>query len=177
MHERIEGNARISDWSWWWKWVVACALGWSLIGILSPLLGNGLIVIGGILLSLPQWFVLRRYLPAAWIWVIATSIGWCTMWFTGYFVFIAGGFLLALPQWLVLLRVSRTAWWIVASAVGWAIGSYLQLAVGSEVVATWNGATWAWGDAIGGAIGGTIYGVITTNALDAVFQRTPAAVT
>lgn len=34
----------------------------------------------GLMLSLPQWLVLRRIISNSWLWILATSIGWSVHW-------------------------------------------------------------------------------------------------
>lgn len=62
---------------------------------------------------------------AVWFkWIIATTLGWilAVAIFSGI-PYIAAGFTLGILQWLVLQHRIRQAWrWILASAIGWAIG-------------------------------------------------------
>ncbi len=158
-------------WLWWvlataFGWGVAVAVGLAVVGAvglaLAVVLGRAVGVSGflaaavGLLVgevmgwAVPdamigtmQWLVLRRQVPRAGWWVLATAFGWfvgvpvgltgvgavgqpraeaiglLVMWPLGGAV---AGAVLGVMQWLVLRRrVPRAGWWVLASAVGGAV--------------------------------------------------------
>ena len=104
-----------------------------------------------LLTSFLQYILLRRYLPKMGWWMVATGLGWLSVWivmqtidfFGSVFlsnlelilVFPLIGTLIGFFQWLLLRRrITQAAWWILASALGWglaALGTYTPLKNGS----------------------------------------------
>jgi hypothetical protein len=84
-----------------------------------------------------QYLLLRRYLPRAGWWIVATALGWplgIAVVYLGYAVWpvvlnanstwsaMLVGAVTGLAQWLVLRRqVPRAGWWVLASALGWGL--------------------------------------------------------
>ena len=115
---RADLATRRSRLGWVGIWTVATALGWSVIGTLAALLfplsrpgsdensAYAAFVVAGILAGVPvgvgQWLVLRRWVPAASRWILATVLGWALAFpiglvvgfFTGLFIFAFGGVIL-----------------------------------------------------------------------------------
>ncbi len=166
---------RRPGWRVWFLWLMAAALGWglgvywgwfdgtepkTLQSIPSVILAGYLgVAVGGILIGVLQWLVLRRHLARAGRWVLA-SLGAAAVvgivvfgvgvvnadvgWLAGVSVF---GTVVGVLQWLVLRRrVPRAGWWVLASTVGWVVGMPL-------------------GDIVGPPGLGAAYGAITGTAL------------
>lgn len=84
-----------------------------------------------------QYLLLRRYLPRAGWWIVATALGWplgIAVVYLGYAIWpvvlnanstwsaMLIGAVTGLAQWLVLRRrVPRAGWWVLASALGWGL--------------------------------------------------------
>jgi hypothetical protein len=122
----------------------------------------------GITLGIAQWLVLRRRIPQAYMWVLASVAGGAVLAASG---FAAGeaiggplggaviGASLGTMQWLVLRRrVSEAYLYLAASIAGFA----LALSVGEAVGFSVGGAT---GWLLGGIIFGIVAGSITGAAL------------
>lgn len=65
----------------WNGWIPASALGWAFgvtvataLPMLGPVVGINQLL-GGMIVGLSQWIVLKRYLPKAYWWIIASTIG------------------------------------------------------------------------------------------------------
>jgi hypothetical protein len=178
----------------WVLWVVASGLGGLLgglvagaVGALAPnaLAGVEAIALFALLLSIPQWLVLREYVPRAFMWVLLTTAG--TLFGRGLSslaFFLASptllrptvtsdagammtlslfaafvGVVVALFQ-LAVLRPSRSSagWWVLTSAFA---GIPITWAVG------WNTPT----TLEAGVMSGTLYGSITGLALAWLLHR------
>ena len=175
MAERTGAGERPRDVGWrlWLWWVLASVVGWGVGGVvLGPVFGVvepafGLLVggaavgaIGGAVLGVLQWLVLRRQLARAGWWIVASTVGWAV---GGAAFGLVGGAVAGFLQWLVLRRrLARAGWWIAASTVGWAIGPVIVLFGGviGELDATLIVLLVAvlWG--IGGLVGGVITGAV-----------------
>lgn len=125
----------------WRRWVIATTLGVALGACASFL--------GGILVGLAQWLVLRKLSARPNRWVFATGVGWVlgrilamliASSFTGYSIarILAIAFgspfmfaLLGLAQWFVLKeRFANARWWIFSTTVGGTIGMAVGVAIG-----------------------------------------------
>ena len=145
-------------WKLWLWWVFAntagfllgCALGLALhpvaiavartlaVGVTDDQrITMGMIPTIGISLAIAQWLTLRRHLPQARWWVLATIVGWIVA--AGVFATVVPvgfaprlveyvvsfgilGLALGITQWPVLRRqVPHAGWWILASLVGWGV--------------------------------------------------------
>jgi hypothetical protein len=128
----------------WRRWVLATTLGVPLAVSASFL--------GGILLGLAQWLVLRKLSARPNRWVFATGVGWVLGLMLA--MLIASGFtytsmasilaiafgspfmftLLGLAQWFVLKeRFANARWWILATTVGGTIGMAIGGAIGLAI--------------------------------------------
>lgn len=166
---------------WLW-WVLANALGFSfgtLLAVVStdafllavPETTGSLVrgVLHGGVLGLAQWLIVRRRLPAARWWILATMVSSSMIAFMGLAAVVLGGLALGLAQWLVLRRhVAHAGSWILASLmawlIGWNVGGNLGYDLFNLVVAdqtTYSTIEFAIPSAIGNAVGGAIYGAIT----------------
>ncbi len=93
-----------------------------------------------LLTSFLQYIILRRYLPKMGWWLVATGLGWLSVWgimqkfnYFGSVLFTDLGLLLFFPligtligffQWLLLRRrIKQAAWWILASMLGWGLAA------------------------------------------------------
>jgi hypothetical protein len=122
----------------------------------------------GASLGITQWLVLRRQIPRAYMWMLASAVGGAVIGILGFAMGApTGGPLggavigasLGIPQWLVLRHwVSRAYVWVLASIVGFALGLSAGEAVGFAV-----GGAVGW--PVGGTIHGTVVGAITGGAL------------
>jgi hypothetical protein len=124
------------------------------------------VAVGGVLVGVLQWLVLRRYLAQAGRWVLAslgaTAVFALVVFSLGAFSPDAGlvggavlyGTVVGVLQWLVLRRqATRAGWWVPTSTVGWLVGIPLGGMLGPP--------GWAW------------YGAITGAALVWLLRRRP----
>lgn len=165
----------LSEWGFWWRWVLASALGWSLAGLAAlggQYFASGAVFFASLVAAVPQWLVLRRFLPHASLWLLMTAVGWLAMWFTGYFLFFLGGVVLGFFQWAVFLQAYWARWWVPISGVAWSIGVYLSLLVETNILKTWDPSSPGI-LMISGALGGIVYGMITTSALTDLVRSDP----
>lgn len=150
----------------------------------GAIFGIGFGAVFGILSSIPQWFVLRRWaVRSAW-WVPATAAGWTAafavdralVWGVGGFPMgwvesgLAGGaqdgllagILVGIAQAIALGRQPiRPVWWIVLTTLGVAAGWITAWAVGDTVVPSLGSAAGApIGLAAGGAVTGASTGIV-----------------
>lgn len=145
--------------AFWLQWVLVTTMGflvslyWIEVGE-RPDLNAVEGAIGGAVIGLAQWLVLRQQFSQAWWWVLASIVVWVFISSNGlgalgwvaprdmYYISlrvvygaIEGtkvGALLGVAQWLFLKhQVLGASWWIVASTVGWAIGLAFAWAIGA----------------------------------------------
>jgi hypothetical protein len=117
------------DWILWLQWVMLTTLGWILGGVVFPELG---LLVGGVVLGILQWAVLRQQLRQAGWWIAASGVGWALGWAMAIILLppelgVLAGPLIGLTvgslQWLVLRReVRRAGWWLVVSPLAWTAG-------------------------------------------------------
>lgn len=150
--------------------------------------------LGGALIGLAQWQMLRGHLLDAYRWLLASVLGWATLtlfhvgalgWMApatpnlllrGLLGLIYGGYVgagLGMAQWLAIRRQVSQAWrwvplssgaWAIAIASGWLIGGYLR-AVSHLFISEVLGLVIAWG-AIAALSGLGIVGLL--------YQKNPA---
>jgi hypothetical protein len=176
-----------TDWGLGLGWILATTLGWlvgfaiceALKSFLDSLSADGAVI--GISIGISQWFVLRRRIDGAAWWIPASIVGYAIGKFaadaviqaetgmlgvvlSGVVIGIAAGF----AQWVVLVRhVSRAELWVVASALGWAVGWTVISAVDEAVVGPTASAYFI------GATGAAAAGVITGVALAWLLRLRP----
>ncbi len=170
-------------WRVWFLWLMAGAYGWGqgvywgwfgggepkmLQSIPTVILAGYLgVVVGGTLIGVLQWLVLRRQVHRASRWVLASLVAAAVTgivvfglgvinadvgWIVGVSVF---GTVVGVAQWAVLRhQVSRAGWWVLASTVGWGVGLPL-------------------GDIVGPPGLGAAYGTITGIALVWLLRQRP----
>lgn len=124
---------------------MATTWGWLLGGLVIP---GVAFIISGFLIGIFQWLVLQGRLTRAWLWILATSIGWMAGYFLSFFLLppdlqlLEGmmiGLMTGIAQWFVLRREFYWAgWWIVFSIIGWVTG--LTLLPGVLLTGTMAGA-------------------------------------
>jgi hypothetical protein len=185
----------------WWQWVLASMVGWAAGWALFGTFADGLArfnplglqighlfgwMVGGAVIGMLQWLVLRRQIDlAAWS-ILASSIGLTAGFIAGYalggppfdflLAFTLVGLVNGIVQWLALRQqVERAGWWIVASCVGFALGGAVAvgvaLAVGDAVDAGLGGGIPAFAAIltiigfVGGAVGGAISGSVLARLL------------
>lgn len=142
---------RRPGWRVWFLWLMACSIGWgwavywgwydgtepkTLESVPADMLAGYLgLIVGGIVLGLLQWLVLRHYVKQSARWVLASLgaaafvglviLGVGTVdrdlgWILGVSAF---GTTVGLFQWAVLRDQYQLAgWWVLASTVGWVLG-------------------------------------------------------
>lgn len=121
------------DWTLWFLWIMATALGWIVGGFLVGPVG---MVASGVAIGVMQWLVLKQRIRRDYFWVMATTIGWVIGWGIVFAVlplqldFVSGflvGITTGLAQWLVLRKeVYWAGWWVVISALAWSTGMNLM---------------------------------------------------
>lgn len=146
----------------WLQWILVTLLGFLLSLLLieigeSPHLGIREGVIGGAVIGLAQFLVLRRYIRQAWWWIVASMLSWGLLglsslsplgWvvprttiftariFYGALFGTLIGVCQGVAQWLVLKPRIPKAWrwilisslcWAIALAFGWTVGGVLRL--------------------------------------------------
>ncbi len=157
-------------WRIWLGWVLASTAGGAVTMAVTGALVRGgspnasavAAVFGSLIGALPgitQWLVLRRQIPQAHMWVLASAMGGIVVGVLGFAMGEAvggpvGGSVigasLGIMQWLVLRRlISRAYVWVPASIVGFALGLTAGEAVGFTA-----------GGAVGWLVGGTMLGVV-----------------
>jgi hypothetical protein len=98
-------------------------------------------LLGGFLLGLSQWAVLRNYLVDVADWILAAGTSWAAGYMLGLFLinslassalgslmgYVLFGVIIAIVQWPLLRREIPHVWmWILANVVGWTLGFYLS---------------------------------------------------
>jgi hypothetical protein len=150
-------------WGFWLKWVLTTTVG-SLAGLIAfALFGMEFAALGaygyedsvgynfgmfhadmvgvGIGVGFMQWLVLRRHVPKAHWWILASIVGAVAggtfglllgppvpllFSLSSFLEWAVGGALVGALQWPILRRhTSRVHWWILASALGWAMSFVL----------------------------------------------------
>ena len=176
-----------TDWRIGLGWVLATTVGW-LVGFgiceafksfLESFTADGAVI--GVSIGISQWFVLRQRITGVRWWIPASIVGFAIGKFaadavvqaesgivgvvlSGAVIGISSGF----AQWLVLVRhVSRAELWVLASALGWAVGWVVISAVDEAI-----GGPTAMAYVIG-AIGAAVAGVITGTTLVWLLQSQP----
>ena len=89
-------GSRALGWPFWLVWVsasvaagVAAALGLLFLTGLDPAVTTFYLTalpLAGVLMALPQWVALRRYVAAGGMWTLATGVGWALGWPAGIFL-------------------------------------------------------------------------------------------
>lgn len=138
-------------WRVWFLWLMAAAFGWgegvywgwysssepkTLQTVPTDMLAGYLgVAVGGLLIGVLQWLVLRRHVTRAIRWVLANlgavavvgvvifGVGMVNAnlgWYSGVSAF---GTVVGVFQWLVLQgQVPRAGLWVMASTIGWIVG-------------------------------------------------------
>ena len=159
----------------WINWVIACAVGGGVGGILSAvysLAGGGELAGGfgnwglfGASLGVMQWFVLRKYIKISNYWALLTVIGWAVFAFfqgikaNAYLSWFLVGLIVGLLQWLFLRKsVVKSSLWIIANGIAWLIAGTVSFHLGIMMVNSGMdfGVAWTIGWTVVGLIGGVI---------------------
>lgn len=169
----------LPGWRIWLQWVLANAVAGAVAlsatgAMIRPGSLAAAVVVAvfgaviGITLGTAQWLVLRRQIPQAYLWVLASIAGGAVLATSGFAIggAVGGplggaviGAALGIMQWLVLRRqASRAYLYLPANIVGFA----LALSVGEAVGFTVGGAA---GWLVGGIMFGIVAGSITGAAL------------
>lgn len=148
--------------TFWWQWVFVTVVGflvsllWIEIGE-RPDIGALEGAIGGLVIGVAQWCLLRQYIFYPVRWVFINVLCWCVLgilgvgalgwvapqtlnlgWriFYGIFEGIKIGLVIGFGQWLVLHTeiarpwrwiVGSLIWWTVSLSIGWTFGGILRL--------------------------------------------------
>lgn len=147
-------------WGFWLQWVLFTVIGFlvSLIFVevgVKPYVGAFSGAIGGAILGLAQWLVLRNHIFRARWWIVVNIVAWLLIGASslGALGWIAPrteqilvrllhglingalvGAILGLGQWFVLRKqIYREEWWMVANILAWAVGLPLGWAVGGFI--------------------------------------------
>ena len=170
------------EWRFGLWWVLGTIVGWvvgfticeaikAFLASLAHALEYGLDgAVLGTCIGIAQWLVLRRLIPRAGWWLLASIIGFAVgkgvsdvvAHETGFVGFggAAIGAVLGIAQWIVLRRhVAQAGWWVLASALAWAVGWGI-ISVVDEAASGPTGTTY-----VVGASGAAVAGVITAVAL------------
>lgn len=140
--------------------------------------------IGGFIISLAQWFILKDHIPHPWRWIFVNVLTWTIIGFTNIGVLgwvaprtlnlttrivygviegIKMGTCLGLGQWWVLRTEVFKPWrWIIASLLSWGVALPIGWMVGGILRQTTG---FFLGDVIGLAVAWTIIGLMTGVAL------------
>jgi hypothetical protein len=133
--------------------------------------------ITGLVIGTLQWVVLRKVIPGAGWWVLATLMGVASVHAvgdtaTGFVAFwmlaLPSGVVVGILQWLVLRRLgSNVRFWVVASAVGWFVGliSGMAIAEASGLMLLTDPNGWVKQHSVVGSVTGAVVGMITGIAL------------
>ncbi|MDJ0556474.1 MAG: hypothetical protein QNJ68_18945 [Microcoleaceae cyanobacterium MO_207.B10] len=152
-------------WGFWLQWVLFTVSGFLVslffveVGV-RPYVGALSGGLGGAIVGLGQWFVLRNRIFRARWWVVVNIVAWILIgasslgalgwiaprteqiWLRLFHGLINGavvGAVLGLGQWFVLRRqVYREEWWIVANILAWGLGLSLGWAIGGFIYGTIN---------------------------------------
>ncbi|MGC8634410.1 MAG: hypothetical protein ACP5VP_07060 [Candidatus Limnocylindrales bacterium] len=161
-------------------WVAWGALAGAAGFVAALVTGGVAFIIYGLVVALPQWYLLRRRLAGAGWWLVVTAAIWPIAALTGLeFLYLAGplgplagGFLLGAAQWIVLAGANRTprAWtWIPWSSLAWACDAWTVMVLAAAVLpaqlAGLPASEIAWRAAAVGAAGGLAYAIPSTLAL------------
>ncbi|MCS6994880.1 MAG: formylglycine-generating enzyme family protein, partial [Anaerolineales bacterium] len=118
-------------WWLWPAWILATGVGMGLAGGIGYWLlsGSGGIfarlvagLLGGALLGLAQWLVVRRHLSSSGWWIVLTAgafslCWWGSVWSVWWWILIGG--MLGAAQWFLLRRAhARALWWVPVCAAG-----------------------------------------------------------
>jgi hypothetical protein len=126
----------------WALWVLASALGWTvgfpiadaILSVLGKAVADEIVIwaMFGAAPGILQWLLLRRHLPRAGRWVLASTLGGALIGVVGSTApdvdpavsSIVAGASIGILQWLVLRRhIAYAGWWLLASPVGWAVSA------------------------------------------------------
>ena len=139
-----------SDRGLWLAWFLASLIGYALGMFLGAAVAYGLFdraafdgtmgltlgIVMGTIGGFAQWVVLReRFAGAGW-WILASALGFATVFSMGGTVrpnenpamigirmAVAFGLVAGVPQWLILRqKVARAAWWVLANILGLLVG-------------------------------------------------------
>ena len=139
-----------SDRGLWLAWFLASLIGYALGMFLGASMAYGLFdrdafdgtmgltlgIVMGTIGGFAQWVVLReRFAGASW-WILASALGFATVFsmggtvrpnenpaMTGVRMAIAFGLVTGIPQWIILRqKVARAGWWVLANFLGLLVG-------------------------------------------------------
>lgn len=155
-------------WRFWFQWVLVTAVSWA-VGVLGG-------VLFGAVVGVAQWLVLRRHIPRAGWWVLASTVGWFVAlnvsgaldrvldWTLWYISGAVGGMAVGAAQWLVLRRrVARAGWWMLPTIAGGCTSWYSTLMLFEINVFL--------GVVMVEFVSGALYGAITGSVLVWLLQR------
>jgi len=174
------------------------ALSWSVLDSATDRIGTAIWsvavswIIGGVVIGIAQWLILRRITKGASWWALVSLLGWTiggainavVMGAVGGSImgrivgFSMSGFVIGITQWLILRRLTRRAgWWILTNIVSWVIGGLVseimawagnwivRWIVGGTIDIIFRGSASVVGNAVGNTVEGTIIGILTGGTL------------
>jgi hypothetical protein len=173
----------------WLPWVAASfGGGTTAAALLLPawwlLLPELRVILAGAAIGLAQWLVLRRRIPSAWWWIIASVLGlflglwmrasvYVYFWFSPHEEAVwvkaladsALGATLGTMQWFVVRRIDRNYLWILASALGLGLaglaGPFADLAAAGLVRPASDMAMYRHGDFVSVLVEACTYGAVS----------------
>ena len=191
------------SWGFWLRWVLATTAGFALgfvpiasLGYAFPILFAPAYALMGLMVGILQWLVLRRRVPAASKWILATIAGFVLGGAFGFIVILVAssvdlysslyeplssfafalvllaplGPVVGAAQWLVLRgKVLRSRWWVLASTLSLALFATVVGAGLATDVDNAPGGLWAIG-----TLGGIGVGVVSGSALVWLLTRPEA---
>ena len=180
-----------APWCWglWLQWIFVTLIGflaslyWLEVGGRPDLNAiDG--AIGGAVIGVAQWWVIRQKIPNAWLWILISIACWSILgishigvvgWIApstsnllirmGYGVLngIQVGLLMGTTQWLTFRKsIPKAQRWILMSAIGWGLGLALGWSLG-EILHRWTGIFL--GEVMGLTLGWITVAVVTGSAL------------
>ncbi|MGB3513659.1 MAG: hypothetical protein WBA93_31535 [Microcoleaceae cyanobacterium] len=153
-------NSEKIGWGFWLQWVFFTVVGFlvSLIFVevgVKPYVGAFSGAVGGAVVGLAQWLVLRNRIFRARWWIVVNIVAWLLIgasslgalgWVAprteqillrllhGFINGAVVGAVLGLGQWFVLRKqIYREEWWMVANIFAWAVGLPLGWVVGGFI--------------------------------------------
>jgi hypothetical protein len=139
-----------SDRGLWLAWFLASLIGYALGMLLGASVAYGLFdkdtfdatmgltlgIVMGTIGGFAQWVVLRERIAGAGWWILASALGFATVFsmggnvrpnenpaMIGIRMAIAFGLVAGVPQWLILRqKVARSGWWVLANIIGLVVG-------------------------------------------------------
>ncbi|KAB8319863.1 hypothetical protein SD81_013830 [Tolypothrix campylonemoides VB511288] len=138
-----KSNSIIIYWRLWCQWIFATSVSLAIVTAVAlsvppTLAGYVPGCLGPVILGFSQWFILRRHIPKAGLWIVATVLGGIGAFFLGVIALLLtmsspltgvtgaafGGVVLGFAQWFVLRQqFAQARWWLLGSTVALVLGA------------------------------------------------------